>query len=39
MDDEGKTYQFLTNNFKLAASSISEIFKQRWPSVLCFLSL
>ncbi len=36
MDDEGKTYQFLTNNFKLAASSISEIFKQRWQIELFF---
>ena len=36
MDDEGKTYQFLTNNFKLAASSIAEIYRQRWQIELFF---
>ena len=36
MDDEEKTYQFLTNNFKLAASSIAEIYRQRWQIELFF---
>ena len=36
MDDEGKTYQFLTNNFRLAASSIAEIYRQRWQIELFF---
>ena len=36
IDDEGKTYQFLTNNFKLAASSIAEIYRQRWQIELFF---
>jgi len=31
MDEEsGKNYQFITNNFCIAASSIAEIYKQRW---------
>ena len=32
----GKTYQFLNNNFKLAASSIAEIYRQRWQIELFF---
>ena len=29
-EESGKTYQFITNNFRIAASSIAEIYKQRW---------
>jgi len=32
----GKTYQFITNNFRIAASSNAEIYKQRWQIELFF---
>jgi transposase len=32
----GKTYRFMTNNFKLAAGSIAEIYRQRWQIELFF---
>ena len=32
----GKTYRFITNNFKLAASSIAGIYKQRWQIEIFF---
>ena len=32
----GKTYQFITNNFRLAASTIAGICKQRWQIELFF---
>ncbi len=32
----GKIYEFLTNNFKLAASTIAAIYKQRWQIELFF---
>jgi len=34
--NNNKTYQFLTNNFKLAASSIAEIYISRWQIELFF---
>lgn len=37
MDKEsGRTYQFLTNNFRLAASTIAAIYKERWKIELFF---
>lgn len=35
-DETEKTYVFITNNFKLAASSIAGIYKQRWQIELFF---
>ena len=35
-EGNGKTYQFITNNFHFAASSIAEIYKQRWQIELFF---
>ncbi len=35
-DDTGKTLVFLTNNFKLAASTIAQIYKSRWQIELFF---
>ena len=29
-EETGKTYQFITNNFNLAASTIAGIYKRRW---------
>ena len=37
--DTNKTYQFLTNNFKLAAMTIVQIYKARWKIELFFKSL
>lgn len=34
--ETGKTYQFLTNNFKLAAATIAQIYKARWEIELFF---
>ena len=34
--ETGKVYQFITNNFHLAASSIAGIYKQRWQIELFF---
>lgn len=34
--DDGRVYEFLTNNFKLAASSIAELYKSRWQVELFF---
>ena len=34
--ENNKTYVFLTNNFKLSAATISEIYKQRWQIELFF---
>lgn len=34
--DTGKEYQFLTNNFKLAAYTITQIYKARWEVELFF---
>ena len=35
-EESGKTYQFITNIFRIAASSIAEIYKQRWQIELFF---
>ena len=35
-EESGKTYQFITNNFRIAASSIAEIYKQRLQIELFF---
>ncbi len=35
-EENDKTYHFITNNFKLAASSIAGIYKQRWQIELFF---
>ena len=29
-EENGKTYQFISNNFRLSSTSIAEIYKQRW---------
>jgi hypothetical protein len=34
--ETGIQYYFLTNNFKLAASTIAEIYKARWQIELCY---
>jgi len=34
--DTGKTYQFITNNFKLSAYTITQIYKARWDIELFF---
>ncbi|MCF6205158.1 MAG: IS4 family transposase [Methylococcaceae bacterium] len=39
-DNEGdKTYQFLTNNFKLCAATIASIYKDRWQVELFFKAI
>ena len=35
-ESTGKTYRFITNNFKLAAASIAGIYKQRWQIEIFF---
>lgn len=35
-DETGKVYRFITNNFRLAASTIAAIYKQRWQIELFF---
>ena len=35
-EESGKNYQFITNNFRIAASSIADIYKQRWQIELFF---
>jgi len=35
-EEKNKTYQFLTNNLKLAASTIANIYKDRWEIELFF---
>ena len=35
-EENGKNYQFITNNFRIAASSIADIYKQRWQIELFF---
>ena len=35
-EETGKTYQFITNNFNLAASTIAGIYKRRWQIELFF---
>ncbi len=37
--EQDRTFQFLTNNFKLAASTIAEIYKARWAIELFFKAL
>ena len=34
--ETGKVYEFITNNFRLAASTIAAIYKQRWQIELFF---
>jgi len=34
--ETGKQYYFLTNNFKLAAKTIADIYKSRWQVELFF---
>lgn len=34
--ETGKIYRFITNNFRLAASAIAAIYKQRWQIQLFF---
>lgn len=35
-EETGKIYQFITNNFRLAAATIAAIYKQRWQIELFF---
>ena len=35
-EETGKMYQFITNNFRLAAATIAAIYKQRWQIELFF---
>jgi len=35
-EETGKVYKFITNNFRLAASTIAAIYKQRWQIELFF---
>lgn len=37
--DTGKQYRFITNNFKLAVSTIAAIYKERWQVELFFKAL
>jgi len=37
--EQARTFQFLTNNFKLSASTVAEIYKARWSIELLFKAL
>jgi IS4 transposase len=37
--EQDRKFQFLTNNFKLAAATIAEIYKARWAVELFFKAL
>src|SRR5438270_5092552 len=37
--EDGKTLQFLTNNFKFGATTIAEIYRQRWQIELFFKAI
>jgi hypothetical protein len=39
IDDEGKAYVFLTNRLDLAATTIAEIYRQRWQIELFFKAI
>lgn len=39
VDSEGKVFEFLTNNFDLAATTIAAIYKERWAVELFFKAL
>ena len=39
LDDDGKPFQVVTNNFKLAASTIARIYRERWQIEVFFKAI